>query len=259
MLTGYTHTHIHSTHWAQSSSHSKSASFPHIKIKGQLCNYVLKTNCTTLVVYDKWPMLIIITNCKRTITVWWDVCLNGWTGILSVLCFAETREDRTKRLFRHYTVGSYDNFTSYRYHLSLYCCTCAHIHYTCHITIMSNLCHGSLKMSLSAMVLLPPKGLRLSVRSFKNWKMLMKLMCGMFVCLFTHSIVCTHVQSTYVASHMVFGSYFSNALLEYFYSVPFVSFLWLLVHAFFFLPSLSHADIYCTEKASAPSLLNQIC
>ncbi|XP_030282844.1 SH3 and multiple ankyrin repeat domains protein 3 isoform X3 [Sparus aurata] len=25
----------------------------------------------------------------------------------------ETREDRTKRLFRHYTVGSYDNFTSY--------------------------------------------------------------------------------------------------------------------------------------------------
>ncbi|XP_034735761.1 SH3 and multiple ankyrin repeat domains protein 3 isoform X1 [Etheostoma cragini] len=26
----------------------------------------------------------------------------------------ETREDRTKRLFRHYTVGSYDNFTSYR-------------------------------------------------------------------------------------------------------------------------------------------------
>lgn len=33
-----------------------------------------------------------------------------------VCCFgAETREDRTKRLFRHYTVGSYDNFTSYRY------------------------------------------------------------------------------------------------------------------------------------------------
>ncbi|KAJ8373386.1 hypothetical protein AAFF_G00265740 [Aldrovandia affinis] len=27
--------------------------------------------------------------------------------------FYETREDRTKRLFRHYTVGSYDNFTSY--------------------------------------------------------------------------------------------------------------------------------------------------
>ncbi|KTG37056.1 hypothetical protein cypCar_00036329 [Cyprinus carpio] len=26
---------------------------------------------------------------------------------------SETREDRTKRLFRHYTVGSYDNFTSY--------------------------------------------------------------------------------------------------------------------------------------------------
>ncbi|TKS90426.1 SH3 and multiple ankyrin repeat domains protein 2 [Collichthys lucidus] len=25
----------------------------------------------------------------------------------------ETREDRTKRLFRHYTVGSYDNYTSY--------------------------------------------------------------------------------------------------------------------------------------------------
>ncbi|MED6263852.1 SH3 and multiple ankyrin repeat domains protein 3 [Characodon lateralis] len=27
--------------------------------------------------------------------------------------FTETREDRNKRLFRHYTVGSYDNFTSY--------------------------------------------------------------------------------------------------------------------------------------------------
>lgn len=27
---------------------------------------------------------------------------------------SETREDRTKRLFRHYTVGSYDNYTSYR-------------------------------------------------------------------------------------------------------------------------------------------------
>lgn len=32
-----------------------------------------------------------------------------------LICVAETREDRTKRLFRHYTVGSYDNFTSYRY------------------------------------------------------------------------------------------------------------------------------------------------
>lgn len=28
---------------------------------------------------------------------------------------AETREDRTKRLFRHYTVGSYDSLTSHRY------------------------------------------------------------------------------------------------------------------------------------------------
>lgn len=27
----------------------------------------------------------------------------------------ETREDRTKRLFRHYTVGSYDSLTSHRY------------------------------------------------------------------------------------------------------------------------------------------------
>lgn len=30
------------------------------------------------------------------------------------MLFSETREDRTKRLFRHYTVGSYDNYTSYR-------------------------------------------------------------------------------------------------------------------------------------------------
>lgn len=28
---------------------------------------------------------------------------------------SETREDRTKRLFRHYTVGSYDSLTSHRY------------------------------------------------------------------------------------------------------------------------------------------------
>lgn len=27
---------------------------------------------------------------------------------------SETREDRTKRLFRHYTVGSYDSLTSHR-------------------------------------------------------------------------------------------------------------------------------------------------
>lgn len=41
---------------------------------------------------------------------------HGGTWIKGYLmCFAETREDRTKRLFRHYTVGSYDNFTSYRY------------------------------------------------------------------------------------------------------------------------------------------------
>lgn len=33
---------------------------------------------------------------------------------LTALRVSETREDRTKRLFRHYTVGSYDNYTSYR-------------------------------------------------------------------------------------------------------------------------------------------------
>lgn len=37
-----------------------------------------------------------------------------WFVMSGVLCDAETREDRTKRLFRHYTVGSYDNYTSYR-------------------------------------------------------------------------------------------------------------------------------------------------
>ncbi|CAG5958135.1 unnamed protein product [Menidia menidia] len=37
----------------------------------------------------------------------------------------ETREDRNKRLFRHYTVGSYDNFTSYSvlYSYLLYLCS----------------------------------------------------------------------------------------------------------------------------------------
>lgn len=28
---------------------------------------------------------------------------------------SETREDRTKRLFRHYTVGSYDSLSAHRY------------------------------------------------------------------------------------------------------------------------------------------------
>ena len=38
-----------------------------------------------------------------------------YVGLFNYLLGAETREDRTKRLFRHYTVGSYDNYTSYRY------------------------------------------------------------------------------------------------------------------------------------------------
>lgn len=33
----------------------------------------------------------------------------------SLMLPPETREDRTKRLFRHYTVGSYDSLTSHRY------------------------------------------------------------------------------------------------------------------------------------------------
>nr|XP_057930715.1 SH3 and multiple ankyrin repeat domains protein 3 isoform X7 [Doryrhamphus excisus] len=55
----------------------------------------------------------------------WEGTVKGRTGWFPADCVEEvqmrqydprleTREDRTKRLFRHYTVGSYDNFTSYR-------------------------------------------------------------------------------------------------------------------------------------------------
>ncbi|XP_050963467.1 SH3 and multiple ankyrin repeat domains protein 3 isoform X4 [Labeo rohita] len=54
----------------------------------------------------------------------WEGSVKGRTGWFPAHCVEEvqmrqydprleTREDRTKRLFRHYTVGSYDNFTSY--------------------------------------------------------------------------------------------------------------------------------------------------
>ncbi|MED6239659.1 SH3 and multiple ankyrin repeat domains protein 3 [Ataeniobius toweri] len=55
----------------------------------------------------------------------WEGTVKGRTGWFPADCVEEvqmrqydprleTREDRTKRLFRHYTVGSYDNYTSYR-------------------------------------------------------------------------------------------------------------------------------------------------
>ncbi|XP_061629028.1 SH3 and multiple ankyrin repeat domains protein 3 isoform X2 [Phyllopteryx taeniolatus] len=55
----------------------------------------------------------------------WEGSVKGRTGWFPADCVEEvqmrqfdprleTREDRNKRLFRHYTVGSYDNFTSYR-------------------------------------------------------------------------------------------------------------------------------------------------
>ncbi|XP_029681233.1 SH3 and multiple ankyrin repeat domains protein 3 isoform X4 [Takifugu rubripes] len=54
----------------------------------------------------------------------WEGSVKGRTGWFPADCIEEvqmrqydprleTREDRTKRLFRHYTVGSYDNYTSY--------------------------------------------------------------------------------------------------------------------------------------------------
>ncbi|XP_075362760.1 SH3 and multiple ankyrin repeat domains protein 3 isoform X2 [Mycteria americana] len=54
----------------------------------------------------------------------WEGTVKGRTGWFPAECVEEvqmrqydprqeTREDRTKRLFRHYTVGSYDNFTSH--------------------------------------------------------------------------------------------------------------------------------------------------
>ncbi|KAM6962069.1 SH3 and multiple ankyrin repeat domains protein 3 isoform 2-T4 [Tautogolabrus adspersus] len=55
---------------------------------------------------------------------YWEGTVKGRTGWFPADCVEEvqmrqydprleTREDRTKRLFRHYTVGSYDNYTSY--------------------------------------------------------------------------------------------------------------------------------------------------
>lgn len=51
------------------------------------------------------------------------MCLRGGSGPLEDETFrqfldlppSETREDRTKRLFRHYTVGSYDSLSAHRY------------------------------------------------------------------------------------------------------------------------------------------------
>uniref|UniRef100_A0A4W3H3B0 Uncharacterized protein n=1 Tax=Callorhinchus milii TaxID=7868 RepID=A0A4W3H3B0_CALMI len=54
----------------------------------------------------------------------WEGTVKGRTGWFAAECVEEvqmrqydsrqeTREDRTKRLFRHYTVGSYDNFSSH--------------------------------------------------------------------------------------------------------------------------------------------------
>ncbi|XP_066065472.1 SH3 and multiple ankyrin repeat domains protein 3-like, partial [Chamaea fasciata] len=54
----------------------------------------------------------------------WEGSVKGRSGWFPAECVEEvqmrqydsrqeTREDRTKRLFRHYTVGSYDNFTSH--------------------------------------------------------------------------------------------------------------------------------------------------
>ncbi|XP_017582613.1 PREDICTED: SH3 and multiple ankyrin repeat domains protein 3, partial [Corvus brachyrhynchos] len=60
----------------------------------------------------------------------WEGSVKGRSGWFPAECVEEvqmrqydsrqeTREDRTKRLFRHYTVGSYDNFTSHRFGFGL--------------------------------------------------------------------------------------------------------------------------------------------
>ena len=95
-----------------------------------------------------------------------------------LICFTETREDRNKRLFRHYTVGLYDNFTSYRYSLCLHASavcrprvvvsTVLHrLSWSCHRSL---LCHVGVnkvhvKRWKSAVKLLPSKGMKQSVYS----------------------------------------------------------------------------------------------
>lgn len=53
---------------------------------------------------------------------WWPAQVRGGSGQLEDETLrqflnlpSETREDRTKRLFRHYTVGSYDSLSAHRY------------------------------------------------------------------------------------------------------------------------------------------------
>lgn len=72
-----------------------------------------------------------------------------------LICFSETREDRTKRLFRHYTVGSYDNYTSYRYIYTLHSMYCIlfKILYTAHFpNAVDHL--GVLGITITAYILL---------------------------------------------------------------------------------------------------------
>uniref|UniRef100_A0A8C4JHH9 SH3 and multiple ankyrin repeat domains 3 n=1 Tax=Dromaius novaehollandiae TaxID=8790 RepID=A0A8C4JHH9_DRONO len=78
-----------------------------------------------------WESSLFLITCFFLSTVlsigeggFWEGTVKGRTGWFPAECVEEvqmrqydprqeTREDRTKRLFRHYTVGSYDNFTSH--------------------------------------------------------------------------------------------------------------------------------------------------
>ncbi|XP_015673401.1 SH3 and multiple ankyrin repeat domains protein 3 [Protobothrops mucrosquamatus] len=98
----------------------------------EIRNYNSQTAFQVAIIAGNFELAEIIKTHKESDVVlsigeggFWEGTVKGRTGWFPAECVEEvqmrqfdarpeTREDRTKRLFRHYTVGSYDNFTSHR-------------------------------------------------------------------------------------------------------------------------------------------------
>ncbi|XP_009998623.1 PREDICTED: SH3 and multiple ankyrin repeat domains protein 3, partial [Chaetura pelagica] len=97
----------------------------------EIRNYNSQTAFQVAIIAGNFELAEIIKTHKESDVVlsigeggFWEGTVKGRTGWFPAECVEEvqmrqydprqeTREDRTKRLFRHYTVGSYDNFTSH--------------------------------------------------------------------------------------------------------------------------------------------------
>ncbi len=108
--------------WINETTFSHTHTHTHTHIQLTLPVHLIKIVCIfshkqTPTVFQKADLRHAIGSeiqCKYDKRPWkWQIgCL--WWLMFNRVFLSETREDRTKRLFRHYTVGSYDNFTSYR-------------------------------------------------------------------------------------------------------------------------------------------------